>query len=475
MNKKMFSSCLLAFFCGIAANFSMAYEAVKGPTGVIQWNKKTTFDGYTLLAPSGPGFSKVYLIDNKGWIVYEWDLPGGGHTEILENGDLLRLGVATSPDNYVNWGGTAGQLAQYKIDGELLWQYTNVDADSVLHHTFHQSSSGKTFVPVWEKHSSTEAISAGRADDDYLHPLYAEGDSGTTPSRCARNTYCGGLWTDVIVELDKQGKETGWRWDAWDKLTTNPTDVTKLDINYHIPEREISNRSTADYMHVNSVHFDPVNELLVISSRSFNEIYLIDYKTKEIVGRWGNPWATKSGNEPSWMNDGDTKLWGPHGANFSASMTGEVNILVLDNGWMRPEDRRSRVFEIKFRKNGNFWTPDAAPVWEYQTVAQESLLTDFQGGVQRLPNGNTLIASSGMAHLLEVTPDKKIAWEFISPVFDGGEIKCEYSAENGGPLTFFRTYKYAENHPGIKKIHKNPRPFSHNCPNGPWKKKKDNS
>ncbi|MGZ8227895.1 MAG: aryl-sulfate sulfotransferase, partial [Methylococcaceae bacterium] len=468
MNRKTSLRCILTLLCGIATTSPMAYEAVKGPTGVIQWDKATAFDGYTLLAPSGPGFSKVYLIDNKGWVAHEWDLPGGGHTEILENGDIIRLGAATSPDNFVNWGGTAGQIAQYKVDGSLNWQYTNVDADSVLHHTFHQTSAGNTFVPVWERHSAAEATSAGRVDDDYLNPLYTEGDAGTNPSRCARSTYCGGLWTDAIVELDSQGHETGWRWDTWDKLTVNSEDVTRLDINYHIPEREISNRSTADYMHVNSVHFDPVNELLVISSRSFNEIYLIDYQTKEIVGRWGNPWATKSGNEPSWMNDGDTKLWGPHGANFSASVTGEVTILVLDNGWMRPEDRRSRVFEIKFRKTGDVWTPDATPVWEYQTVAQQSLLTDFQGGVQRLPNGNTLIASSGMAHLLEVTPDKKVAWEFISPVFNGGEIKCKYSAEDGGPLTFFRAYKYAANHPGIKKINKRIRsPFSLSCPNGP--------
>jgi hypothetical protein len=271
----------------------------------------------------------------------------------------------------------------------------------------------------------------------------------------------------VIVELDRDGKETGWRWDAWDKLTDDPKDATRLDINYHIPEpfAQISNRSTADYMHVNGVDFDPVNDLLVVTSRAFNEIYLIDYHTKEIVGRWGNPWATKSGTPPSWMSDGDTTLWGPHGGNFVDSSRGVVNILVFDNGWMRPEDRRSRVFEVQFVQNDTTWEPEANPVWQYQTAAPNALLTDFQGFAQRLPNGNTLITSSGMAHLIEVTPEGKVAWEFVSPVFANGEIKCAFSADDGGPLTMFRAYKYALNYPGLKGLDlRSKRPFSRHCP-----------
>jgi hypothetical protein len=217
-------------------------------------------------------------------------------------------------------------------------------------------------------------------------------------------------------------------------------------------------------MHVNGVDYDPTNKLLVITSRVFNEVLLIDYQTKAIVGRWGNPWATDPTKEPSWMNDRETKLWGPHGGTLVASAPGTVNVLVFDNGWMRPEDRRSRAFEVQFTRNGDAWEPAAAPIWQYQTPVQNSLLTDFQGFAQRLPNGNTLITSSFMAHLIEVTPEGKVAWEFLSPVFSGGEVKCRFSAEDGGPLTVFRAYKYAANDPGLKGLKLRPkRPFSWRC------------
>ena len=449
------------------SNAALAYKSTEGPTGVIRYDRETAMAGYTLIAPAG--VENVYLIDNTGWIVKEWKLPGGGHTELLENGDILRLGAATSPDNFVNWGGTAGQINQYFPNGTLRWSYTNVDVDSVLHHTFHQKGDGNSLVAVWERHSDTEALAKGRIQDAYLYPLF---NAAGNPSRCARNTYCGGLWADSVIELDGQGRETGWKWDGW-TLMENSVSADRLDINYHIPERAISNRSTADYMHVNGIDYDPTHELLLLTSRSFGEIYLIDFHTQQIVGRWGNPFATKTGPEPKWMNDGATQLWGPHGANFVASSASAVRVLVFDNGWMRPEDRRSRVLEIEFKKNAQGrWMPEPNVAWQYQTSAQQSLLTDFQGYGQRLPNGNTLIASSAMQHVIEVTPAGKVAWEFISPVFANGEIKCKFNAEENPPLTFFRAYKYARNYPGLRGLDlRRRRPFSLSCPLGPWLRK----
>ena len=36
-------------------------------------------------------------------------------------------------------------------------------------------------------------------------------------------------------------------------------------------------------------------------------------------------------------------------------------------------------------------------------------------GAQRLPNGNTLITESDGGRALEVTPDRRIVWEFFNP------------------------------------------------------------
>ena len=36
-------------------------------------------------------------------------------------------------------------------------------------------------------------------------------------------------------------------------------------------------------------------------------------------------------------------------------------------------------------------------------------------GMQRLPNGNTLICETTSARVFEVTPDREIVWEYIDP------------------------------------------------------------
>ena len=39
----------------------------------------------------------------------------------------------------------------------------------------------------------------------------------------------------------------------------------------------------------------------------------------------------------------------------------------------------------------------------------------YKSAAQRLPNGNTLITESLCGHLLEVTTDGEIVWEYINP------------------------------------------------------------
>jgi len=54
-------------------------------------------------------------------------------------------------------------------------------------------------------------------------------------------------------------------------------------------------------------------------------------------------------------------------------------------------------------------------VWEYKANPPEAFYTRAKGSVQRLSNGNTLIAESDKGRAIEVTPDGNIVWEFICP------------------------------------------------------------
>ncbi len=70
----------------------------------------------------------------------------------------------------------------------------------------------------------------------------------------------------------------------------------------------------------------------------------------------------------------------------------------------------SRVFEV---------TPDKQVVWEVAREEMPGISLKFMTGVQRLPNGNTVMSNwlghgqFGKApHLIEVTPDKQVVWSF---------------------------------------------------------------
>jgi hypothetical protein len=70
----------------------------------------------------------------------------------------------------------------------------------------------------------------------------------------------------------------------------------------------------------------------------------------------------------------------------------------------------SRVFEVD--KEGK-------PVWQVQGEELPGISLKFMAGLQRLPNGNTVMANwlghnqFGKApHLIEVTPDKQVVWTF---------------------------------------------------------------
>ena len=63
--------------------------------------------------------------------------------------------------------------------------------------------------------------------------------------------------------------------------------------------------------------------------------------------------------------------------------------------------------------------------WQYTPLEAGNLLftdaskfySSYISSAQRLPNGNTLITEGSDGHLLEVTPDHEIVWEFVNPYF----------------------------------------------------------
>ena len=104
-------------------------------------------------------------------------------------------------------------------------------------------------------------------------------------------------------------------------------------------------------------------------------------------------------------------------------------ILAFDNGWDE-RARRSRVIEFDPRSQ--------EVVWDYGRSEGESFYTPHLGESQRLPNGNTLVVESAGGRALEVTAERRIVWEFVSPfrVGERGEFVASLTSLRRLPADF---------------------------------------
>jgi len=414
------------------------------------------------------------LLQHLSYIVHEWqtDYTAGLHDVMLENGNILRGGALdrTVTGCPIGFGGTSGIVQEIDWEGNVVWEYTNSDADSTQHHTFHRLPNGNTFILVWEYHSKEDAEALGREPGT----LYG-------PERPSQN----GIWPDMVEEVNAAGQVV-WKWHVWDHVGAN--DYAKFDINERLPLPVPavgfqSYMGNADWTHFNTVGYLPETDVMIVNSRNIGEWYLIDHNTTtaeaagpagDILYRWGNPSAYGAGDKPSFVNDGDQELFGPHCAlPIDAGCPGYGNILIFDNGWQRPEGNRSRAVEVDPTTD----PLDLEIVWFYQTNKPTSFYTAYQGACQRLPNGNTLITSTGEGHIFEVdvgdssvspAVKPKIVWEFINPVFNAVPI-CEFSDSTTiGRNMVHRSHRYGPDFPGLAGRDLSKRwPFNSACPGGP--------
>jgi hypothetical protein len=218
------------------------------------------------------------------------------------------------------------------------------------------------------------------------------------------------------------------------------TGPNQWDINYHLPGPVGDYYPSFDWTHFNTCEYVPENDWLLLNSRNFSEFYLIDHKTGDMLYRWGNPSAYGQGKAPSWYDNGDQKVFGNH----NATWLGKNRVQLFDNGSERPEGNRSAVVEVDIT-TGKI-------VWEYEANTPNSFYSYRQGSCQRLPNGNVHVTSTHGGHLFEVTPNKKIVWDYVSPVHVG-KMKCYYvdgDRHNAMNNMIHRSYRYGEDYPGLK-------------------------
>ena len=376
-----------------------AVETMSTPTGVLICDKEKALDGYTLISPMQSTSS--YLLDMEGNIVHEWKTAGlpGLYAELLPNGNLLR-GIRY--EKKVPFGGVSGGLQEIDWDGNVVWEHNIYDDGRLSHHAFDRMPNGNTLIVAWEHKTCEEAEAKGRKPGTLPRPGE---DTGHSPAY-------DGLWADYIVEVDKEGREV-WSWHAWDHIDTGKDE---FDINYRLPIKNYYGDS--DWMHLNSVRYNPETDQILISSRNFCEAFIVSHDAEgRVLWRFGTPASHGEGERPSFYDDGSQVLFGNH----DATWLGNDRISLFDNGWQRPQANRSRAVVMDMA-SGRI-------TWEYAANNLNAFYSAYQGSAQRLPNGNTLITNGAVGQFQEVTPDHEIVWEYISPWYNpNGKFNLVYRA-----------------------------------------------
>jgi len=317
-----------------------------------------------------------YLIDMHGLVVHTWPCTHSQLAELLPNGNLM-------VDNYGSW------LEELEPDGTRVWQWKGP-----YHHDFHVLPNGNIAL------LTAEIV-------DVRPGFYPPGQEPVD------------MRTDFVVEIDRAGNEL-WRFSFLDHVE-ELADKARLPIPVHYgvrqPDGEVTYRGIGDWAHLNTIEVLPDTPLgqrderfragnLLFSMRALDIIGVIDRDREEIVWAWGLG-VLDGQHQPTMLPDG--------------------NILIFDNGTYRGH---SAAVEM---------SPETGEVvWQY--VNEESFWSPFRAGVQRLPNGNTLVCESDAGRLFEVTLDKEIVWEFVSPfIAPSGQGRhiyraTRYSAEEVEPL-----------------------------------------
>ena len=326
------------------------------------------------------GARDVYLVDMKGRPAHTWRMP----FEVGTHGVLLPNGnllcAVRTPEEILT--DLEGGVGRLI---EVDWDGNVVwqYEDPYMHHHFYRLPNGNTMLLRWVPTPKDIAlkISGGLANTERE----------------------GIIWSDSLREINPAG-EIVWEWLGYEHLDPEVGIVCPLCFRN-------------EWTHANSFVVAHNGDIL-ISFMKTNSIAIINKQTGNIDWRWG----------------GFMRLGHPHDVCWAEDET----VMVLSCGGHMPgfEMGNSEVLRIDINSNDI--------VWEYTELPILRFYTALKGSLQRLPNGNALICEGDSGRIFELTGDKEMAWEFVSPFYHPSPV---YGNKNN---MLFGAYRYGPDYGGLK-------------------------
>ena len=454
---------------------SMGRPDILGTTNVKVYDPSKAWDGYTLLTSLGYDFKPyasctVYedfalnpdctntrygaiLIDMKGNVVNEWPLSGFPH-KLLPGGYVVggNLSSALSP----TFGLTMTSVQELDWCGNKVAEWfpaiESGFTDPGFHHDFQRYGS-----PVGY-YAPGQCPDPNPADGT---TLFLQNHVTTAPA-----SFSGAfdLLDDGWYEMDANGNVL-WSWHAMDHFASFGFDTPAQ---FAVANTRVGTGGPgfSDWTHENQLARLGPNRWYAMGDLRFHPDNLIfDFRSSSLLGivaRHDHPKGKWHAGDVVWrvgpnFGYGNPEyqigqVIGPHNAHMiPAGLPGAGDIILFDNGgfsgfgssltglpgiWPNKFRDYSRVVEF------NPITLEV--VWEYSfptadpTTKTPKFYSSFISNIQRLPNGNTLIAQGGNGRVFEVTPRGTIVWEYISP-FEG--VLPFIPGNNVRPNAVYRAYR----------------------------------
>ena len=340
--------------------------------GVTRHAPEKAYQGLTLYT-SGHA-QKAFLIDMDGRVVHEWSVP---FRKTWPNPPHISDPVG---EEFIFWRmarlfPNGDLLAIFSAQGDTPWGYglVKLDRDSNIiwkyaervHHVLDIDEAGRIYTLV-HKIETQPIPGLGRVEPPFLH--------------------------DFVVVLNPDGREI--KRVSLFKALRDSDSATLFKF------FDLSNKRR-DFMHSNSIELirqtisGPGGVIekgqLLVSMRDIDSIAAVDIELGKIA------WA----------------LRGDWSAQHDSDILDNGHILIFDNRGHIGPGGRSRIVEFD---------PFTREVyWEYTGTEEEIFYSWLRSRQQKLPNDNVLITEADNGRLFEVTPDKEIVWEYLSPHRGGPE------------------------------------------------------
>ncbi len=425
--------------------------------GVLMQQEGQAYEGYNLLFPNS--VSDVYLIDNCGQIVHTWEdgaqFRPGNAVYLLDNGDLIKCKrAATSGPNNPIWAGGAGETVEIRTwDNELLYDYTLNNEQFRLHHDVEPLPNGNILLLAWERKTREEAIAMGR-NPDLLAQDY--------------------MLSEAILEWNPELDEIVWEWHVWDHLIQNHdnskpnfgnSDQHPERINLNYDEHE----GSPDWLHINSIAYNPVLDQIVLSVPYFNEFWVIDHalttqeaaeESGDLRYRWGNPAAYNNGTLD------DKRLYFQHDARW---INPNAQVGEGDFGKISVYNNRvptgATINIVSTTLDGTYTIGENAPEQSIQHPENPPQASSRSvSSAQFLPNGNILTMAGRWGFAYEMNPANEVVWEYRVPI-SLGRVLSQGETPNIGDNLTFRMTRYGLDYPAFENKDLTPKAYWELNPN----------